>query len=98
MQWLTRIQSIAGEYEQSAFYWAKDKFTMTAWGQDESFTFKINFWVSKMTSLQSFQFFLQTKVYATLFLVVAWNVMDSVNLWFACHSYLAMLHTGLLSE
>ena len=43
MQWLTRIQLIAGEYEQSAFYWAKIEFTMTAWGQDKSFTFKINF-------------------------------------------------------
>ena len=32
------------------------------------------------------------------FYVLARNVTDSVSLWFVCHSYLAMLHTGLLSE
>ena len=32
------------------------------------------------------------------FFVLAWNVTDSVSLWFVRQSYLAMLHTGLLSE
>ena len=32
------------------------------------------------------------------FYVLAWNVTDSASLWFVCHSYLAMLHAGLLSE
>ena len=96
MQWLTRIQSIAVEYDHSAFYGAKIEFTMTAWGHGESFTLKL-------TELSVFHnLWIITKIVTVLcvhtFFVLAWNVTDSVSLWLVCHSYLAMLHTGLLSD